>query len=106
MLSDWTHLMPAHSFPEAIEVSASQPPVQLLAGSNDVCAVEAPFCAHVAALAVIVEGSPHEPAGDEHVHVPQSKGASRSAWPSKASEAASAGHCGASCFGPNHTSDP
>jgi hypothetical protein len=47
-----------------------------------VCGVEALFDAQVAAFAVMLAGRLHEPVGGEHEHVPQSMGATRSAYPS------------------------
>ncbi len=81
IVTDCTQCWPAQSFPDGIASLVSQAPAHPLAGSKGVCGVEAPFCAHAAALAVIVEGSAHEPAGGPQVQVPHPAGASMSAYP-------------------------
>jgi len=81
IVTDWTQCSPEQSFPDGIASFVSQAPAHPLAGAKGVCGVDAPFCAQGAALAVIVEGSAHEPAGCPQVHVPQSAGASMSAFP-------------------------
>jgi hypothetical protein len=81
-VSDWTHLRPEHSLPDGMDAFESQVPAQPLAGSKVVCGVEEPFWAHVAAFAVMLAGREQDPVGGAHEHVPQSIGASTSAWPS------------------------
>jgi hypothetical protein len=79
---DCTQSTPPQSFPEGIDAFVSHVPAHPLDGSNGVRGVDPLLSAQVAAFAVIIAGSVHEPVGGVHVHVPQSMGALRSAWPS------------------------
>jgi hypothetical protein len=93
---------PSQSLPAGMAPLKSQAPVHPGAGSNDVCGVMASSCAHVAALAVTVAGSSHEPVGGSQLQAPHvAAGAVRSAWPSYTTMGATSGHEGTPNSGPN-----
>jgi len=102
MVTDWTHLAPPEQTrPDWMKALSSQPPVQPAAGSNAVCGVVGPSSAQLAAFAVTVVGSPHEPTGCAQLHAPQLAGpALRSACPSKPTAGAMLGHSGTAGSGP------
>src|SRR5262249_37689933 len=82
IVRDCTQSTPPQSLPEGIDSLASHAPVHPVDGSNGGWGVAPLWSAQVAAFAVSVAGSAHEPVGGVQVHVPQSMGALRSAWPS------------------------
>jgi hypothetical protein len=70
LVTDCTQGTPPQSFPAGIAFDAVQVPSQLTGGSKEVCATPEPSPAQLAAAAVSVAGSSHDPLGASHVQAP------------------------------------